>query len=410
MAAGISKPIMINFRAKAEDEINILINPRQQRTQVLFDNDSEREPTPAAFMPENSSEATPIAAEILPTAVEATDAAARSPRRIRKRPAWMEDYESQRFTTTILKNILYRKPKATGEVEAIAASNACCFITLLPNGSSFLLEGKRNLTLYHKAVVTRGRRWTGERSDSRKLTYEDFQPSFDWTHESNCHVLLVDLPGFKKEEVKLQVDNLGKVTVSGERRITYSRYSRFKKEFSVPEDSDIGKISGKFEGGLLFVIIPKKAIERVEEYKEENVSAKKVEEKNIQGKPSIEENPKKATKREEEPKKEKESAINIEEDTKQKISNNEENPKKEDIKNDLGHGIRDERKGESERYSVKEGWNRVRGMKTEKEGLEVGTMESVIEKISKNKQVLITAVLAFSLGFYLSRKLQSTGE
>ncbi|KAF8410070.1 hypothetical protein HHK36_002592 [Tetracentron sinense] len=94
MAAGISKPIMINFRAKAEDEINILTNPRQQPTQVLFDNDSERGPTTAAFMPENSLEATPTAAEILPTAAKATDAAARSPRHIRKRPAWMEDYEN----------------------------------------------------------------------------------------------------------------------------------------------------------------------------------------------------------------------------------------------------------------------------------------------------------------------------
>lgn len=66
---------------------------RQQPTQILFYNDSEREPTPAAFMPENASEATPTAAEILPTTAEATDAAARSLRRIRKRPAWMEDYE-----------------------------------------------------------------------------------------------------------------------------------------------------------------------------------------------------------------------------------------------------------------------------------------------------------------------------
>ena len=53
-----------------------------QPTQVLFDNDSE-----------NSSEATPTAAEILPIVAEATDTAAQSHRRIRKRPAWMYDYE-----------------------------------------------------------------------------------------------------------------------------------------------------------------------------------------------------------------------------------------------------------------------------------------------------------------------------
>ena len=50
---------------------------RQQPTQVLFDNDSEREPTSAVFMPENSK-ATPTAAEILPTVAKATDTAAQS--------------------------------------------------------------------------------------------------------------------------------------------------------------------------------------------------------------------------------------------------------------------------------------------------------------------------------------------
>ena len=65
---------------------------RQQPTQVLFDNDSEREPTSAVFMLENS-EATPTAIEILPTAAAATDTATQSHRRIRKKPTWMYDYE-----------------------------------------------------------------------------------------------------------------------------------------------------------------------------------------------------------------------------------------------------------------------------------------------------------------------------
>jgi hypothetical protein len=51
-------------------------------------------------MPNNSSEATPIVAEILPTAATrslptstATIAATPSHPRIRKRPVWMEDYK-----------------------------------------------------------------------------------------------------------------------------------------------------------------------------------------------------------------------------------------------------------------------------------------------------------------------------
>ena len=44
-------------------------------------------------MLENSLEATPTAAKIFPTAAEATNIVAQSHRWIRKRPAWMYDYE-----------------------------------------------------------------------------------------------------------------------------------------------------------------------------------------------------------------------------------------------------------------------------------------------------------------------------
>ncbi|KAG6523630.1 hypothetical protein ZIOFF_013495 [Zingiber officinale] len=54
----------------AFDEENNWDWNRQQQTQALFDNDSERVPTSAIFMPENSSEANPTAVEILPTTVE----------------------------------------------------------------------------------------------------------------------------------------------------------------------------------------------------------------------------------------------------------------------------------------------------------------------------------------------------
>ena len=46
----------------------------------FFDNDSEREPTSAIFMPENSLKATPTTAKILPIATEATDTTTQSHR------------------------------------------------------------------------------------------------------------------------------------------------------------------------------------------------------------------------------------------------------------------------------------------------------------------------------------------
>ncbi|KAK2986839.1 hypothetical protein RJ640_011064 [Escallonia rubra] len=68
---------------------------RQQPTPVIFDSDAEEkmQPTPMISMPENTSNATPIVAETLPATGEATDVAVQSPRRARKRPAWMKDYK-----------------------------------------------------------------------------------------------------------------------------------------------------------------------------------------------------------------------------------------------------------------------------------------------------------------------------
>jgi hypothetical protein len=105
---------IVTSRDVVFDEENTWDWNRQQPTQVVFDTDSESEPTPVPIMPNNSSEATPTTAEILPTtatvtatrslptptaayilptATKAIIAATPSHLCIRKRLAWMEDYK-----------------------------------------------------------------------------------------------------------------------------------------------------------------------------------------------------------------------------------------------------------------------------------------------------------------------------
>ncbi|XXG42190.1 hypothetical protein AAC387_Pa01g2523 [Persea americana] len=92
----------------------------------------------------------------------------------------------------------------------------------------------------------------------RQIIYDDVQPYFDWTQDCNSHILTVHLPGFVKEELKLQVnDNGRRITVGGERRLSEYNYIQFKQVFNAPADSNIRNISGKFEKGLLYVIMPK---------------------------------------------------------------------------------------------------------------------------------------------------------
>lgn len=87
-------------------------------------------------------------------------------------------------------------------------------------------------------------------------------------------IFLCSTPGFKKEDLKVQVDTLGRLTVSGERRLDEGKYTRFKKVFEVPTDSNLDKITGKFEHSILSVIMPLKegAASKKEEPQMENAT------------------------------------------------------------------------------------------------------------------------------------------
>ncbi|CAL9064796.1 unnamed protein product [Musa banksii] len=63
--------------------------------------------------------------------------------------------------------------------------------------------------------------------------------------------------GFVKEELDVQLDSEGRVVVSGQRPTMDGRWSRFRKEFRVPENCVLDKISAKFENGLLHLVFPK---------------------------------------------------------------------------------------------------------------------------------------------------------
>lgn len=65
------------------------------------------------------------------------------------------------------------------------------------------------------------------------------------------------LLGFKKEQLKVQLDNYGNLKVTGERVLFPNRISRFRRDFRVPDNSSTDEIRAKFEDGLLYVIIPK---------------------------------------------------------------------------------------------------------------------------------------------------------
>lgn len=94
--------------------------------------------------------------------------------------------------------------------------------------------------------------------------YEDFEPKFEWREEPTANFLSVSLPGFVKEQIKVTYNERPRtVKVRGERPLGTNKFSRFSKDFSVPENCKPGEIRGKFERGTLVLTLPKKTITQV---------------------------------------------------------------------------------------------------------------------------------------------------
>ncbi|PON93676.1 Small heat shock protein HSP [Trema orientale] len=209
-------------------------------------------------------------------------------------------------------------------------------------------------------------------SRQRNAVMEEIIPSSDWTEDLNGHYLLVDLPDFKKEQVKIQVINSGHIKIYGERPVNENKFIHFKQSFKVPENSDMDAITAKFDGEILYITVPKKV---VEEKREPASTAARDTDQSLHQKPD-------PTNGE----KEKGDVVNGKE-SKDQVSQSKD---KEDKHNSgpMSFSTDNIRRWESE----------------------AGYVRSAMELLSKNKAAVVTAMLAFSLGMLISRKFESDGE
>ncbi|CAB4280929.1 unnamed protein product [Prunus armeniaca] len=151
------------------------------------------------------------------------------------------------------------------------------------------------------ADVRGSTRGMGERSSSSTSTLglrPKVVPFSEWMEDSKGHYLLLQLPNFKKGEVKVEVnDSAGHVTISGERQVNKenesgsseeeeedelesfdeeesesddqssedemyfveikNEFEYFEEKITIPPNSDANMITAKLEGETLHVIIPK---------------------------------------------------------------------------------------------------------------------------------------------------------
>ncbi|XP_050213237.1 17.4 kDa class I heat shock protein-like [Mercurialis annua] len=105
----------------------------------------------------------------------------------------------------------------------------------------------------------------------------------DWKETEEAHIFKADVPGLKKEEVKVEVEEGRVLQISGERskekeekndkwhRVERSS-GKFMRRFRLPENAKIDEVKASMENGVLTVTVPKAEPEKKPEVKSVQIS------------------------------------------------------------------------------------------------------------------------------------------
>ncbi|KAE8124076.1 hypothetical protein FH972_018986 [Carpinus fangiana] len=260
----------------------------------------------------------------------------------------------------------------------------------------------------------------GRLLSARRRIVEEFVPYSGWTEDAKAHHLLIDLPDFNKEDVRLQVNSPGQMTVSGERKVNEEIYVYFEQTFTVPENTVVDQIEGKFDGEFLYVTVPKQAVveeERehdliVEEYVDHDHGMMSTAQENEHEKPTNYENEREKptnyeNERDQKPTNygnEREKLTNYENE-RGKPTNYEDRLSSRDDRHQHGniHGSHpsEERKGNSRHLGSPE--EKIKNWENESINI---SLRMVVNMVNRNKGIVMTALLAFSLGVLVSRQFE----
>lgn len=114
-----------------------------------------------------------------------------------------------------------------------------------------------------------GRTPVRSESDNGMLAVADWMPSVDISETDNAYLIKGEIPGVKKEDVKVTIQE-GMLTIQGERKQEKEEkgkkfhrveccYGNFVRSFRVPDDADESAVKAEFKDGMLNVTLPKSA-------------------------------------------------------------------------------------------------------------------------------------------------------
>ncbi|KAJ0539011.1 putative small heat shock protein HSP20 [Helianthus annuus] len=110
-------------------------------------------------------------------------------------------------------------------------------------------------------------------SDVSRETSALVNARVDWKETPKAHVFKADLPGIKKEEVKVEVEDGNILQITGQRNVEkedkndkWHRVERssgkFTRRFRLPENAEMDQVKAAMENGVLTITVPKEEVKK----------------------------------------------------------------------------------------------------------------------------------------------------
>ncbi|KAK9272272.1 hypothetical protein L1049_002643 [Liquidambar formosana] len=110
----------------------------------------------------------------------------------------------------------------------------------------------------------------------------------DWLEIPNAHIFKVNVPGFNKEDIKVQVEdgNVLHIRGEGEKEESLGKDAvwhvaergtgkgEFSREIELPENVKVDQIKAQVENGVLTIVVPKDASPKPSKVRTINISSK----------------------------------------------------------------------------------------------------------------------------------------